>query len=291
MSEKNPIRKPEWLKVSINGTGYSAETEKLLKDLGLHTVCEEANCPNKGECYSNKTATFMILGNVCTRNCTFCNVTKGHPLQVDQQEPQKVASAVQQMQIKHVVITSVSRDDLPDGGAGHFADVINAIKNTSPEVSVEVLIPDFIGDIESLKTVVKAAPQIINHNIETVPSLYQTVRSMAVYDRSLKVLKRIKDFDPKIYTKSGIMLGLGEAKREVLEVLKDLLEVGCDFITIGQYLRPSLMHHEVKQYIHPDVFNDYGNIAREMGFKYVVSGPLVRSSYHAQDFLIGAEEK
>ncbi len=283
MNDNKNMRKPEWLRTTINRAGYSEEVEKMLKELKLFTVCEEANCPNRGECFSKRRATFMILGNVCTRNCTFCNVSKGVPVQADEDEPRKIAKAVRQMKIKHVVITSVTRDDLPDGGSGHFAKVIDEIKKSDKKVVIEVLIPDFKGDIDALKKVTDAAPHIINHNLETVPSLYPNVRPMAVYERSLELLKRVKEIDPTIYTKSGIMLGLGENKDQVLEVLCDLKAVDCDFITIGQYLRPSSKHHEVVEYIRPEIFDEYGNIAREMGFKYVASAPLVRSSYNAEE--------
>lgn len=283
--ENQTPAKPDWLKVAYRKHGYTDEVEKLLQELGLNTVCEQANCPNMGECFSKRRATFMILGSNCTRGCTFCNVTKGIPTQVDPKEPEKIAKAVAAMETKHVVITSVTRDDLPDGGAGHFAKVIRAIKALNKDVIVEVLIPDFQGSLEALKTVVEAKPEIINHNLETVPDLYYRVRPEAEYGQSLELLRRVKEMDPSIYTKSGIMLGLGETKEQVLSLLKDLKETGCDFVTIGQYLRPSEKHHPVIEYVHPDVFDELGEIAREMGFSYVASAPLVRSSYNAEESL------
>ncbi|NTW70794.1 MAG: lipoyl synthase [Eubacteriaceae bacterium] len=284
---ENIKNKPDWLKVSFKRAGHSEEVEKLLKDLGLSTVCDEAMCPNRSECFSKKRATFMILGSVCTRNCTFCNVSKGDPGHPDPDEPKNIAKAVEMMKMKHVVITSVTRDDLADGGSGHFAKVIGEIKKLDSDVIIEVLIPDFQGDYDALKKVVEAKPHIINHNLETVPVLYHEVRPMAIYERSLELLKRVKEMDPSIYTKSGIMLGLGEKKEQVLEVMKDLKAVDCDFLTIGQYLRPSKEHHDVVEYIHPEVFEEYRLIAVDMGFKYVASSPFVRSSYNAEEALSG----
>lgn len=277
--------KPEWLRIRVQSGGNYSEVENILKDLSLNTVCEEANCPNKMECFNRKTATFMILGRICTRNCTFCNVEKNKPQPVDEDEPMHVAKAVRELNLRHVVITSVTRDDLPDGGADHFARVINEIKKLDKKVTVEVLIPDFKGSIEALNKVADAMPEVINHNVETVPRLYPSVRPMAVYKRSLKLLDNVKNRNSKIFTKSGIMLGLGENKEEVIEVLKDLRDVDCDFLTIGQYLAPSKKHHPVIEYVHPDIFEEYENKAYELGFKYVASGPLVRSSYLAEKAL------
>jgi len=277
--------KPEWLRIRVQSGGNYSEVENILKDLSLNTVCEEANCPNKMECFNRKTATFMILGRTCTRNCTFCNVEKNKPQPVDEDEPMHVAKAVRELNLRHVVITSVTRDDLPDGGADHFARVINEIKKLDKKVTVEVLIPDFKGSIEALNKVADAMPEVINHNVETVPRLYPSVRPMAVYKRSLKLLDNVKNRNSKIFTKSGIMLGLGENKEEVIEVLKDLRDVDCDFLTIGQYLAPSKKHHPVIEYVHPDIFEEYENKAYELGFKYVASGPLVRSSYLAEKAL------
>ena len=275
-----PQRKPEWLKRKIDPTAV-LEMESLLRSLGLHTVCEGANCPNRGECFKNKTATFMILGDVCTRNCRFCAVTKGAPTPVDPDEPEHVALACETLGLHHVVITSVTRDDLPDGGAAHFAAVVAAIKKRTPNVTIEVLIPDFLGDIDALQTVIDAKPEIINHNIETVPSLYDTVRPNAKYARSLELLRRVKELGSGIYSKTGLMVGLGETKDEVLSVMDDLLANGCDIMTIGQYLQPTKGHLPVAEYVHPDTFAAYKRIGLEKGFKYIASGPLVRSSYNA----------
>jgi len=280
------MSKPEWLRIRVQNSREIAEVEGMLRNLSLHTVCEEAACPNRMECFGRKTATFMILGNVCTRNCRFCNVDKNqHPQPVDEHEPENVAKAVAKLKLRYVVITSVTRDDLPDGGAGQFARVIEEIKKLDNKVIVEVLIPDFKGDEGALATVVKACPEIINHNVETVPRLYPSVRPMAVYERSLKVLENVKKINSSIYTKSGIMVGLGEKKEEVLAVFEDLRRIGCDFLTVGQYLAPSKNHHPVIEYIHPDVFDEYRVKALEMGFSYVASGPLVRSSYQADKAL------
>lgn len=254
----------------------------MLKRLGLNTVCEEANCPNRMECFSRKTATFMILGKNCTRNCTFCNVEKNSPLPLDPGEPAHVAEAVRELGLKHAVITSVTRDDLDDGGAGHFAEVIRQVRESSSQVTIEVLIPDFKGDKRALEKVTAARPHIINHNVETVPSLYAEVRPMAVYKRSLGLLAKVKKLDSEIYTKSGIMLGLGEKEEEVLQVFRDLRDVGCDFLTAGQYLAPSKRHHPVVEYIHPDKFEHYKKQAMEMGFRHVAAAPFVRSSYRAE---------
>lgn len=276
-------RKPEWLKVKSSQGEENLKVMRLMRDLELHTVCEEADCPNRGECFKRGTATFMILGSNCTRGCTFCAVNKCPPEPVDPNEPHHIAEAVKKLGLRHVVVTSVTRDDLPDGGASHFADVIDAIKkeaNDSPPV-IEVLIPDLNGSMDALQTIINASPDIINHNVETVPRLYSEVRPQADYARSLELIKRVKQTAPRIATKSGIMLGLGETHEEVLEVLCDLRNVGCDILTIGQYLAPSRQHHPVIDYIHPDVFAEYKKAGQEMGFLYVASGPLIRSSYYA----------
>lgn len=278
-------RKPEWLRIRVRNNGDISQVEGILQRLSLHTVCEEANCPNRMECFSRKTATFMILGRVCTRNCRFCNVEGGIPEPVDDDEPEHAADAVKELGLLHSVITSVTRDDLPDGGAGHFARTIRAIRDKCPGTIVEVLIPDFKGDKAALETVVKAAPDIINHNVETVPRLYRGVRPQACYERSLQVLQNVKSMNDKIYTKSGIMVGLGESRDEVIEVFKDLRDAGCDFLTVGQYLAPSEKHYPVKEYVHPDVFADYRQIALDVGFAYAASSPLVRSSYNASEAL------
>ncbi len=274
-------RKPQWLKIKIQDSGSRKNIEEMLKRLSLNTVCGEANCPNLMECFSCGTATFMILGKTCTRNCTFCNVSKDRPEDVDKEEPAHVALAVKELKLKHAVVTSVTRDDLEDGGASHFALTVKAIKNLTPATTIEVLIPDFKGDITALKKVADALPEVINHNIETIERLYDKVRPMASYARSLELLKRVKELNPEIKTKSGIMVGLGETKDEVLKVLKDLRTSGCELLTIGQYLAPSKAHHPVIEYIHPDIFKEYENKAYKMGFSHVASGPFVRSSYHA----------
>ena len=275
-------RKPDWLKIKFSRAGRLTEVKGMLRRLSLNTVCEEAACPNMMECFGRKTATFMILGKNCTRNCRFCNVHGGTPEPVDEQEPEHVAEAAAELELKHVVVTSVTRDDLPDGGAGQFARVIQRL---SPlQVTVEVLIPDFQGDRDALAQVVRAGPSIINHNVETVPRLYPSVRPQAEYERSLQLLARIKSLDPGIYTKSGLMLGLGETEEEVLAVLQDLRSVSCNVLTIGQYLAPSAKHFPVAEYVHPDVFAKYQDMAYDMGFLHAVAGPLVRSSYHADEF-------
>lgn len=278
----NRVRKPEWLRVKAHSMKGLEYVEEMMKNLHLNTVCDEAACPNRGECFGRKTATFMILGSVCTRGCTFCNVSKGEVQLVDENEPERVAQAVKALGLKHAVITSVTRDDLPDGGAGHFAKVIESIRSIAAGVTIEVLIPDFQGNIEALKKVIDAHPEIINHNVETVPNLYSKVRPQADYRRSLNVLKNVKDMEGSIYTKSGIMVGLGEEEEQVISVMQDLREVNCDFLTIGQYLAPSAKHHPVVEYIHPDQFKAYEEKAYQLGFSYVASGPLVRSSYMAE---------
>ena len=281
----NRVPKPEWLRVKAHSTKGYEFVEEILEKLHLNTVCEEAACPNRGECFGRKTATFMILGNVCTRGCTFCNVTKGTPQSVDKGEPLHVAKAVKALGLKHTVITSVTRDDLSDGGAGHFAAVVEAIRKETPKVAIEVLIPDFQGDAQALEKVVASRPQIINHNVETIPELYAEVRPQANYKRSVELLRRVKQMDPSIYTKSGIMVGLGEGAEEVIHVLSDLRQAGCDILTIGQYLAPSAKHHPVVEYVHPQQFEQYREKAYAMGFSYVASAPLVRSSYLAEEAL------
>ena len=275
-------RKPEWLRVKIRGGESSDTVHKILKEHSLNTVCREANCPNRCECFSKRTATFMVLGRNCTRNCTFCNVTKEKPEIVDEKEPFNIAQAVNKLDLKHAVITSVTRDDIADGGASHFAKIVEEIRKLNKGVTIEVLIPDFRGDEEALKKVVDSKPDVINHNVETAPSLYKEVRPMAVYERSLELLAKVKKMDNSILTKSGFMLGLGETEEDVISILKDLKDIGCDIITIGQYLAPSSKHHPVIDYIHPDTFKKYENIALDMGFKHVSSGLLVRSSYYAE---------
>ncbi|HYE68371.1 MAG TPA: lipoyl synthase [Anaerovoracaceae bacterium] len=273
--------KPDWLKVNIRSGQGRGQVKEILERLSLNTVCKEANCPNLMECFCRKTATFMILGKVCTRNCTFCNVIKGNTENVDPEEPLHVAEAVKELELNHVVVTSVTRDDLPDGGAGHFVRVIEEIKKIDSTVTIEVLIPDFNGDTAALRKIVEAEPHIINHNIETVERLYPEVRPMASYSRSLELLKNVRQMNDSILTKSGIMVGLGEKKEEVIKVFEDLRSSGCNLLTVGQYLAPSKEHHPVVEYIHPDLFEEYKRIGLEMGFQFVASAPLVRSSYHA----------
>jgi len=277
-------RLPPWLHKRIPSSGDIEATRKLLKGLHLNTVCQSALCPNQGECFARRTATFMILGNTCTRNCRFCAVEHGRPQAVEQDEPERVAEAARRLGLKHVVVTSVTRDDLPDGGAGHFAATIGALRAALPEAYIEVLTPDFRGDEKALAIVARAKPDIFNHNVETVPRLYEKVRPQADYRRSLQVLKKIKELDPAIYTKSGLMVGLGETTAEVLQVMADLRSVDCDILTIGQYLRPSAGHLEIKEFVTPDTFAWYAEKGREMGFLYVASAPFVRSSYHAAEF-------
>jgi len=278
-SQFNP--KPEWLKVKAQDGEARAEVEELLKRLSLNTVCNEANCPNLMECFCKRTATFMILGKRCTRNCTFCNVYKGDPENIDTEEPVHIAEAVKRLQLKHAVVTSVTRDDLPDGGAGHFAAVIREIRWINSNVTIEVLIPDFSGSKAALDKVAAAEPDIISHNIETIQRLYPEVRPGASYNRSLELLSNIKSINPNVLAKSGIMLGLGEKKNEVIKTFEDLRSSGCSILNIGQYLAPSKKHHPVIEYIHPDVFDEYKRIGLEMGFRFVASAPFVRSSYHA----------
>ena len=281
------MRKPEWLKKRIDPVA-EAQMEAFLRSLSLHTVCEGANCPNRSECFKSKTATFMILGDVCTRGCRFCAVAKGAPQCVDPEEPEHVALAAEKLGLKHVVVTSVTRDDLPDGGAAYFARTVEALKARLPECTVEVLIPDFQGSESALNTVIAAQPDIINHNIETVPSLYRTVRPQAVYERSLELLRRVKQAGG--CSKTGLMVGLGETKAEVLSLFDDLVGMGCDMLTIGQYLQPSKQHLPVLEYVTPQQFDEYKAIALEKGFKYVASGPFVRSSYHAAEGMAEMEK-
>ncbi|MEG0332801.1 MAG: lipoyl synthase [Clostridium sp.] len=274
-------RKPEWLRVKVQGDRKATDVYKVLETLNLNTVCKEANCPNRMECYNRKTATFMILGSVCTRHCTFCNVSKGCPETVNKDEPKNLAKAVESLGLKHVVITSVTRDDLEDGGASHFAKCVEEIRKVNDKVTIEVLIPDLQGSVEALKIVVDSKPDIINHNMETAKPLYPRVRPKAIYERSLELLENVKKMDPNILTKSGIMVGLGENKEQVEVVIEDLVKHGCDIMTIGQYLQPSPKHHPVIEYVHPTMFDYYRDKAKEKGVRFIMSGPLVRSSYHA----------
>ena len=274
-----------WLRRKLPDQKVLDQMDSLLKDLNLHTVCDSALCPNRGECFKQGTATFMILGDVCTRNCRFCAVKKGKPLPLDPDEPFHVAQAAKHLNLKHIVVTSVTRDDLSDGGADCFAKTIIDIRKQLPLSTIEVLIPDFKGSKEALQKVMNAQPEVINHNIETVPRLYSLIRPQAIYKRSLEVLKEVKLYSKGIFSKSGIMLGLGEKEEEIIESMKDLRKVDCDILTIGQYLKPSPYHLKVSEYIHPDKFEEYQNIGMSLGFKYVASAPLVRSSYHAGEIL------
>lgn len=256
-------RLPSWFKKRIPDPGLITELKGLIGDLRLHTICESAICPNQGDCYSKRTATFLILGDVCTRNCTFCAVTKGVPLPVDEDEPVHLAQAVASMGLRHVVITSVTRDDLPDGGAAHFAKTVAMLKEEDKGLTVEVLIPDFQGSFAALKTVVDARPDVINHNVETVPRLYPEVRPLADFERSLRLLGRTKELDPRVITKSGIMVGLGETGEELFLTMAELRQAGCDLLTVGQYLQPSPQHHPVVRYVPPEEFDGYARVGRD----------------------------
>ena len=277
------MKRPDWLTLPAPKTADIERIQAMLAQGHLHSVCESAQCPNIGECFANKTCTFMILGDVCTRNCTFCAVQHGRPQQPDEQEPEMVALTAHQLNLRHVVITSVTRDDLDDGGAGHFARTIQAVTRKTPDATIEVLIPDFKGDEASLNKVIAAMPDVINHNMETVPRLYASVRPQAHYRQSLTLLQRVAQASQTqpLATTSGLMLGLGESVDEVIDVMEDLVLAGCQMLTICQYLRPSPSHHPLVQYIHPTIFDELKKVGHELGFRQVVAGPLVRSSYHA----------
>lgn len=286
---------PEWLRRPIAKTSEISTVQRIIKQRQIHTICEEGRCPNRGECYAQKTATFLLMGPTCTRSCAFCQVDKGHaPMPLDPQEPSKVAEAVRLLGLRYVVLTSVARDDLPDGGAGVFVETMAAIRAIDPHVQIEVLTADFWGgsgdatmalqlQYQRIGIVVEAKPACYNHNLETVRRLQNPVRRGAKYDRSLEVLRWVKELDPTIPTKSGLMLGHGESQAEIIETLEDLRSVGCDRLTLGQYMRPSLDHLPVQKYWHPSEFDELGAIARDLGFSHVRSAPLVRSSYHAND--------
>jgi lipoic acid synthetase len=279
------LRKPDWLRVRAPGSlGYN-ETRGIVREHGLTTVCEEAACPNIGECWSQKHATMMIMGEICTRACAFCNVATGKPNPLDPTEPARVADAVAKMGLKHVVITSVDRDDLADGGAAHFAAVVLAIRAAAPGTTIEILTPDFLRKDGAAEVVIDSAPDVFNHNLETVPRLYLSIRPGARYYNSLRLLERVKERDPTRFTKSGLMVGLGEAKEEVMQVMDDMRSAGVDFLTIGQYLQPTRKHAAVDRFVHPDEFKAYEQIARAKGFLMVSASPLTRSSHHAgEDF-------
>jgi lipoic acid synthetase len=277
------LRKPDWIRVKAPISRGYAETHRIVKENGLHTVCEEAGCPNIGECWEKKHATFMIMGDTCTRACAFCNVKTGLPGALDAREPAHVAEAVAKLGLSHVVITSVDRDDLADGGARHFAETIAAIRAATPQTTIEVLTPDFLRKDGAAEIVVAARPDVFNHNLETVPSKYLTVRPGARYFASIRLLQRVKELDPNTFTKSGIMVGLGEERNEVLQLMDDLRAADVDFLTIGQYLQPTRKHHEVVRFVTPDEFKSYETIAYAKGFLMVSASPLTRSSHHAGD--------
>jgi lipoic acid synthetase len=277
-------RIPEWLTIKLPKRQGIEEVEGLMRRSGLVTVCEEARCPNLGECWSKKTATFMILGDTCTRACRFCAVKTGKGGALDADEPRRVAESAAILGLKHTVVTSVNRDELPDGGSRHFAETIQWLRRLLPETIIEVLTPDFLGNKTNIQTVVDAKPHVYNHNIETVPRLYRQVRPQARYARSLQLLQYVKAADPAIYTKSGLMVGLGETKEEVVALLEDLKAYDVDAVTIGQYLKPGKNYLDVVEYVHPDVFAEYKEIGEAMGFLFVASGPFIRSSYNAKEF-------
>lgn len=278
-------RLPEWLRIRLPTSDTFSDTKRLLQDLRLHTVCESAKCPNHWECWSHGTATFMIGGDRCTRACRFCAVTTAKPLPLEEDEPARVAEASRRMKLKHVVITAVARDDLPDGGAEHFRRTVEAVRSASPGIVIEILVPDFNDRDAAIETVLAANPHVFNHNIETVRRLTPQVRSRATYDRSLSVLRKVKDQrGSSIYTKSGLMLGLGETDDELCEALADLRRAGCDILTLGQYLQPTREHLPVVEFVTPAKFDAFGALAKQMGFVHVASGPRVRSSYHADEF-------
>jgi lipoic acid synthetase len=282
------IRKPEWLRIGSMDREKVKEVQQILRKLNLHTVCEESMCPNIGKCFEKKTATFLVMGGICTRNCKFCDIQFGKPLPLDPEEPEHIVEATKKLGLKHVVITSVTRDDLKDGGAAHFAEITKKLRSYNKDLIIELLIPDLKGREEDIKTVVEAKPDIINHNIEVIPRLFRKVTPQANYETSLNLLKIVKEMNPEIHTKSGLMVGLGESKEEVLELLKDLKETDCDILTIGQYLKPPSSDLEIEEYVHPEVFKEYEVKAYEMGFKFVASAPFVRSSFNAEeaDFLL-----
>ena len=281
--ETSQIKKPDWLRVRVSGSEKFLKTKKILSDSKIVTVCEEANCPNISECWQKNHATFMIMGDTCTRACAFCNVKTGIPDKLDVFEPYKISQAVKKMNLSHVVITSVDRDDLDDGGAEHIAKTINAIRKSSPETTVEILTPDFLKKENALEILLKDCPDVFNHNLETVPRLYLSIRPGARYFNSLRLLNEVKDKNPNIFTKSGLMLGLGEEKNEIMQVMDDLRAAKVDFLTLGQYLQPTKKHAPVIKYVTPDEFESYKIIAESKGFLMVSSSPLTRSSHHAEE--------
>jgi lipoic acid synthetase len=282
-AEPLPERRPDWLRARIPTGRPYLETKSILRTLDLHTVCESANCPNIGDCFSRHTATFLILGNVCTRSCPFCDIRNGKPLPVDTDEPARVADAARRLGLHYVVVTSVNRDELPDGGSAHFAETIRALHDSIPGVRVEVLIPDFLGDDDALRTVLDAKPDVLNHNLETVSRLYKRVRPAGKYDRSLRLLQNVATWTPEIPAKSGLMVGVGETVEEVEQTLRDLKEHGVSMVTVGQYLPPSGSHLPLERYVHPSEFAHYREYGLSLGIRQVASGPLVRSSFHAEE--------
>lgn len=277
-----PKRKPEWIRAKSHGDPRVQHIKDMLREHQLHTVCEEAACPNLGECFSHGTATFLIMGNICTRRCPFCDVAHGRPDPLDQNEPQHLAKTIAAMQLKHVVITSVDRDDLRDGGADHFVKCINEVRSQSPQTNIEILVPDFRGRMDvALDILTQSPPDIFNHNLETIPRLYKAARPGSDYQWSLDLIRRFQDMHPNVPTKSGLMLGLGETLDEVKQVMQDLRDHGCRMLTLGQYLQPSRHHLPVDRFVTPEEFDELGRVGKEMGFDHVASGPMVRSSYHA----------
>ena len=281
MVSATPSSRPDWLRVRLPSGENYFRLKSIMRALELHTVCEEARCPNVAECWGQGTATFMILGDVCTRSCGFCAVKTGLPQFLDREEPARVAEAVEAMDLRHAVITSVNRDELPDGGASIFAETIEAVRKRSPDTSIEVLIPDFKGSRDALETVLAKKPEILNHNVETVPRLYKKVRPGASYPQSVELLRRSKEIEESVVSKTGIMLGLGERSEEVEALMRDLVAVRVDVFTMGQYLQPTKDHLPVERFVHPDEFREFGELGKTLGFRHVESGPLVRSSYHA----------
>ncbi|WP_415884244.1 lipoyl synthase [Neptuniibacter sp. QD72_48] len=280
--ERERLRKPEWIRIDARSNANVKKVKKQLRDLKLHTVCEEASCPNLAECFSHKTATLMIMGAICTRRCPFCDVAHGRPMALDPEEPKNCASTIEKLGLKYVVITSVDRDDLRDGGAAHFSEVVKEARKVSDDLKVEILVPDFRGKVDlALEILSQQVPDVLNHNMETVPSLYPSVRPGADYHNSLNLLYQFKRLNPEVDTKSGLMVGLGETKEEIIKVMKDLRANDVDMLTIGQYLQPSKYHLAVERYVTPEEFKEYEEIGYELGFKNVASGPMVRSSYHA----------
>lgn len=290
-NQNDRVPKPHWLRRRLPCGPEYEKVNRMLKEENLNTVCKEADCPNTFECFSDNTATFLILGKTCTRTCRFCAIDKGTPGPVDREEPRRIASSVKRMELGYVVITSVTRDDLEDGGASIFSETIRRIREDNPKIRIEVLIPDFLGDESALHAIAKANPDVINHNIETVPRLYPEIRPEADYRRSLSVLEKIKDIDPNIFTKSGIMVGLGEKTDEIHQVLEDLAAVKCEFLTMGQYLQPSIHHPPVARYVEPEEFIEWEKVARSLGFSDAAAGPLVRSSYQAKNLYDNHQKK